>query len=68
MDHHRFLHPEFRDALELPWNPRDQRLFEKLLGMTARLNGMLPKPIRTISYPLLLIGMRWRVLTGRPVV
>jgi uncharacterized protein (DUF2236 family) len=63
-----FLHREFRDELGLPWSPRDQRLFEKFLTVTARLNAALPGSVRTISYRLLLIEMRWRMRTGRPLV
>ena len=63
-----FLHREFRDEIGLPWTPRDQRRFERFLAVTARLNGTLPEPVRTISYRLLLLDMRWRVRTGRPLV
>ena len=63
-----FLHREFRDEIGLPWNPRDQRRFERFLAVTARLNGMLPESVRTVSYRLLLMEMRWRVRTGRPLV
>lgn len=63
-----FLHREFRDELGLPWNPRDQRRFEKFLAVTARLNGMLPESIRTLTYRLLIVELRWRMRTGRPLV
>lgn len=63
-----FLHREFRDELGLPWNPRDQRRFEKFLAATARLNAMLPETIRTFSYRVLLMDLRWRMRTGRPLV
>ena len=63
-----FLHREFRDELGLPWNPRDQRRFEKLLAVTARLNGMLPESVRTLTYRLLIVELRWRMRTGRPLV
>ena len=63
-----FLHREFRDELGLPWNPRDQRRFEKFLAATARLNAMLPETVRTLSYRVLLMDLRWRMRTGRPLV
>ena len=63
-----FLHREFRDELGLPWSPRDQRRFEKFLAATARLNGMLPEVVRTFSYRVLLMELRWRIRTGRPLV
>ena len=63
-----FLHREFRDELGLPWNPRDQRWFEKFLAVTARLNGMLPESVRTLTYRLLIVELRWRMRTGRPLV
>ena len=63
-----FLRPEFRDELGLPWSPRDQRRFEKFLAVTARLNVMLPESIRTLSYRLLILELRWRQRTGRTLV
>lgn len=60
-----FLHREFRDALGLPWSPRDQRRFERFLAVTAFLNGLLPWPVRTITYRLMLLDLRWRLRTGR---
>ncbi|MCD2262668.1 oxygenase MpaB family protein [Dietzia aurantiaca] len=63
-----FLHREFRDAIGLPWSPRDQRRFETFLAVTAWLNSMLPESIRTISYRLLILDLRWRLRTGRSLV
>lgn len=59
---------EFRDELGLPWNPRDQRRFETFLAVTAGLNGLLPESVRTLTYRLLLVELRWRLRTGRPLV
>lgn len=63
-----FLHREFRDALGLPWNPRDQRRFETFLAVTARLNGLLPVAVRTITYRVLLLDLKWRLRSGRPLM
>lgn len=63
-----FLHREFRDALGLPWSPRDQRRFEAFLAVTARLNGLLPESVRTITYRVLLLDLKWRLRTGRPLM
>lgn len=63
-----FLHREFRDALGLPWSPRDQRQFETFLNMTAAANRMLPVTLRTITYRILLLDLRWRLRTGRSLM
>ena len=63
-----FLHREFRDALGLPWSPRDQRRFERVLAVTAAANRLLPRGVRTITYRVLLLDLRWRLRTGRPLV
>lgn len=63
-----FLHRAFRDELGLPWSPRDQRRFELFLAVTARLNGLLPATVRTITYRILLVDLRWRLTTGRSLM
>lgn len=63
-----FLHREFRDEIGLPWTPRDQRRFEVFLDVTARLNALLPRAVRSITYRILLIDLKWRLKTGRPLV
>ncbi|MGN7226217.1 oxygenase MpaB family protein [Dietzia maris] len=63
-----FLHRAFRDELGLPWSPRDQRRFELFLAVTARLNALLPATVRTITYRILLVDLRWRLTTGRSLM
>ena len=63
-----FLHREFRDELGLPWTPRDQRRFETFLTATAGLNRLLPTALRTITYRVLLLDLRWRLRSGRPLM
>lgn len=63
-----FLHREFRDALGLPWNPRDQRRFERFLEVTSAANRLVPWPVRTLTYRVLLLELRWRLRTGRPMM
>ena len=63
-----FLHREFRDELGLPWSPRDQRRFETFLAAAARINRMLPASVRTITYRVLLLDLRWRLKTGRSLM
>lgn len=63
-----FLHAEFRDALGLPWSPVDERRFQRFLRVTAALNRLLPAPVRTGTYRILLAEMRWRVRTGRELM
>ncbi|WP_346995756.1 oxygenase MpaB family protein [Dietzia sp. SLG310A2-38A2] len=63
-----FLHREFRDALGLPWDPRDQRRFEQFLTVTAAVNRLLPHAVRTLTYRVLLLDLKWRLRTGRPLM
>ena len=63
-----FLHREFRDALGLPWSPRDQRRFERFLAVTAAVNGVLPQAVRTVTYRVLLLDLKWRLRTGRTLM
>lgn len=63
-----FLHREFRDALGLPWSPRDQRRFERFLAATAAVNRLLPKPVRTVTYRVLLADLRWRLKNGKSLM
>ena len=63
-----FLHRGFRDELGLPWSPRDQRRFERFLDLTARLNALLPEAVRTITYRILLMDLKWRLRTGRSLM
>lgn len=39
--------------------------FERFLAVTAWLNALLPWPVRTITYRVLLLDLRWRIRTGR---
>ncbi|MDV8000014.1 oxygenase MpaB family protein [Rhodococcus sp. IEGM 1408] len=63
-----FLRSEFRDALGLPWNPQDQRRFEAFLAATAAVNRLLPRVVRTITYRVLLIDLKRRLDSGRPLM
>lgn len=62
------LHREFRDAIGSPWSPRDQRRFEAFLAVTTRFNGLLSEPVRTVTYRFLLLDLKWRLKTGRPLM
>ena len=56
-----FLHSEFRDALDVPWTPKDQRRFDAMLKALAAVNRTLPAPIRQIAYRVLLVDLRLRM-------
>lgn len=63
-----FLHRDFRDALGLPWSPTDQRRFERFIALTAVVNRLLPWPVRTFTYRVLLLDLKWRLWNGRPLM
>ena len=41
-----FLPPDVRDAFELPWTPRDQRRFDRLMRFSSVVYPALPRAIR----------------------
>ena len=63
-----FLHAEFRDALDVPWTPKDQRRFNATLKALAALNRTLPMPIRQIANRVLLVDLRLRVKLGKSLM
>jgi uncharacterized protein (DUF2236 family) len=63
-----FLAPRFREALDVPWGPRRQWLFESLFLTVAFVNRFLPVFIRQGGSHVLLADVRRRVRTGRPLI
>jgi uncharacterized protein (DUF2236 family) len=63
-----FLPQRFRDEMRLPWSPRRQRVFNRLMAVIRIGNGLLPRPVREFPFNLLLRDLDWRIRTGRPLV
>lgn len=63
-----FLPPAFRAEMRLKWSTADQRRFDRLMRVPARLVRVLPAPLRRFPFNLLLRDLRCRVATGRPLV
>ena len=55
-----FLPPPFRDQMRLPWTDRDQRQFDALLRLVARLDRLLPAPARRFPFNACLMSWRCR--------
>lgn len=63
-----FLYPEFRAELGAPWSERQQRRFERVIGVLGKINRRLPRPLREFPFNVLTWDTRRRLRTGRPVV
>lgn len=63
-----FLPARFRDELGLAWSDRDQRRFDRLFGVAAAVNRVLPRPIREFPLNAYLWDTRRRIRAGRPLV
>jgi len=63
-----FLPPQFRELLQVSWTDRDQRLFNTLLGALRVVDRVVPEPLWTLSYAVLIWDMRLRERMGKPVV
>jgi uncharacterized protein (DUF2236 family) len=63
-----FLPERFRDELGLPWTPRDQARFDRMLRLLAAVNRVSPRFVRQGPMNLYLWDVRRRLRTGKPVV
>ncbi len=63
-----FLPPEFREAMGLPWSPRQQRRFERLMRRVGAVERRLPRALRIFPFNLWLADTRLRRRLGRPLV
>lgn len=63
-----FLPPPFREAMGLPWTPRQQRRFDRLLRILGTVERRLPRVLRNFPFNLWLADMRLRRRFGRPLV
>jgi uncharacterized protein (DUF2236 family) len=63
-----FLPQRFRDEMQLEWDARKQRRFDRLMRVVSTVNHLLPRSIRQFPFNVLLRDLDWRIRTGRPLV
>jgi uncharacterized protein (DUF2236 family) len=63
-----FLSTEFREQMQLPWTPGQQRRFGWLLSGLRIADRVIPRDAWILGYRLYLWDMRTRARRGRPVV
>lgn len=62
------LPQRMRDEFALPWSPRDQRRFDRLMTTIAAVYGKVPRPVRQLSATYYLRDMRRRFAAHRHVI
>lgn len=63
-----FLPQRFREEMQLPWDARRQRWFDRLMTTIRVANRVAPKFVRGFPFNLMLVDLDWRIRTGRPLV
>jgi uncharacterized protein (DUF2236 family) len=63
-----FLPQRFRDEMQLPWDARRQRWFDRLMTTIRVANRVAPKFVRRFPFNLMLVDLDWRIRTRRPLV
>ncbi|OBG89012.1 hypothetical protein A5733_06860 [Mycobacterium sp. NS-7484] len=63
-----FLPQRFRDEMQLPWDAKRQKRFDRLIAVLRTVNDLLPSFLRQFPFNLLLKDLDWRIRTGRPLV
>lgn len=63
-----FLPQRFRDEMGLPWNDRKQRRFDRVVRAAGWVERRLPTALRIFPFNALLVDLRWRMRTRRPLV
>lgn len=63
-----FLHPPFRELLDLPWTEQQQRRFDRTMTVLGRINRNLPAPVRRFPWNFYLRDFRHRTHSARPFV
>ncbi len=62
------LPPLFRERLDLPWRPIDQRRFDNLFLFVGFVNRFLPAPLRVGPFWLMMGDLRRRIRKGKPLI
>lgn len=63
-----FLPPAFREELRVPWSPRHQIRFEKIVSIMGVVNRHLPRAIREFPWNLVERDTKRRIARGRSVL
>jgi len=63
-----FLPEEIRDKMQLEWNDKKQRRFERTVRTIGKLIHILPRPMRQLSYTLPLRDLRKRLAKKKPLI
>jgi uncharacterized protein (DUF2236 family) len=63
-----FLPRPFRIEMDLPWDARRQRRFDRLMRVMALAVRLAPPPLRRFPFNAYLLDVRRRLRTGRPLV
>ncbi|WP_037074853.1 oxygenase MpaB family protein [Pseudonocardia spinosispora] len=63
-----FLPQRFRDEMRLDWSDRRQQRFEQLMALLGVVVRHSPTILRAFPFNALMVDLRWRIRTGRPVV
>ncbi|MFC7448539.1 oxygenase MpaB family protein [Rhodococcus daqingensis] len=63
-----FLPQQFRDEMQMSWDARDQRRFDAMMSVVARVNGFMPRIVRLFPFNVYMWDLRRRLRTGRPAV
>ena len=63
-----FLPQRFRDEMQLPWDARRQRRFDRLMVVLRTVTHVMPRFVRQFPFNVLLKDLDWRIRTGRPLV
>ena len=63
-----FLPAEIREQMQLEWNDKKQRRFERTVRTIGRISLLLPRVIRQAPYNLVLWDFRRRLKHGKPLV
>ncbi|MGH3427831.1 MAG: oxygenase MpaB family protein [Mycobacteriales bacterium] len=63
-----FLPQRFREEMRLGWDERQQRRFNLLMKLIRVVVRVSPPVLRAFPFNALMVELRWRIRTGRPVV
>jgi uncharacterized protein (DUF2236 family) len=63
-----FLPQRFRDEMQLPWDARRQRRFDRLMVVLRTVTHVMPRFVRQFPFNVLLKDLDRRIRTGRPLV
>jgi uncharacterized protein (DUF2236 family) len=63
-----FLPQRFRDEMQLPWDARRQRRFDRLMALLRVATRLSPRVVRQFPFNVLLMDVDRRIRTGRPLI